>query len=70
MPLTISRRGRAPCTTIRTAVRRAERIAAEIVIGEAEMRDQRQPVVGQDVGRIGSRIVRLGAVRRARAGPA
>ena len=49
---------------------RAERIAAEVVIGEAEMRDQREAVAREHVGRIGRGIVRLGAVRRARAGRA
>ena len=40
----------------------AERIAGEIIIGEAEMRDQRKAVAHQHVGRIGGGIVRLGAV--------
>ena len=40
----------------------AERIAAEIVVGEAEMLDQLEPVAGEDVGRIGGLVVRRRAV--------
>ena len=34
------------------------------------MLDQRQPVIGEDVGRIGGGIVRLARLCRGRAGPA
>ena len=61
MPLTIRCFGRAPLTTIRTAVRAAQRIAAQVVILEAETGDQGEAVVGQYVGRIESGIVRLAA---------
>ena len=40
----------------------AERVAAEVVVGEPEVRDEREGVVGQHVGRVGGRVVRLGAV--------
>ena len=49
---------------------RAEREAAEVVIGQAKVRDQLLEVAAEDAVGVIGRIVRRGALRRGRAGRA
>jgi len=56
MPETISRRGPGAAGDHPDRSPGAERIAAEVVIFEPEMRDQRQPVARQNVGRVKRRL--------------
>jgi len=40
----------------------AQRVATEVVVIESEPVDQCQPIIGQDIGRVGPRVVRACAV--------
>ena len=51
-PPRIARRGRSPSPTASTVVRAPERKAAEVEIGQAEMRDQFAQIAGEDALRI------------------